>query len=232
MVIHQSESPETVYITLLGTPALIADGESIPFERRKTIALLAYLLVSGGPQRRDQLATLLWPEADSASARANLRRALAELTGLIRPWLNVSTDAIEVQPDQRLTSDVQQFRLLLGCLEPRDSALTPICKAQIEQAVALYRADFLDGFVLPDSPDFEEWQFFQAEELRRSLATALDLLSRPGTVADSAAINYARRWLALDSLDEEPHRRLMQLYAQSGQQSAALQIGASGRWDR
>jgi DNA-binding SARP family transcriptional activator len=36
------------------------------------------------------------------------------------------------------------------------------------------------------------------------------------------AIAYARRWLALDPLQEAVHRRLMVLYAESGQRNAAL----------
>lgn len=38
----------------------------------------------------------------------------------------------------------------------------------------------------------------------------------------SKAIDYARRWLALDNLSEPAHRQLMQLYAWSGQQGTAL----------
>ena len=36
------------------------------------------------------------------------------------------------------------------------------------------------------------------------------------------ALSYAQRWLALDPLPESAHRRLMQLYAQNGDRSAAL----------
>ena len=37
-----------------------------------------------------------------------------------------------------------------------------------------------------------------------------------------SAIPYARRWLALDPLHEPAHRALMQLYAQTDQQAAAM----------
>ena len=219
----QHENPQTVHGLLLGPPLVYVDGETVALERRKAVALLAYLLVSRGAQRRDQLATLLWQDADSASARANLRRVLADLTPVIRPWLHVSADTIELQPDNQLTVDVQRFQELVGCTQHANThPISAEYRDQLAAAVALYRGDFLDGFAPPDSAAFEEWQFFQAEELRRALAGALDLLSRPDVVADSIAINYARRWLALDPLHEEPNRRLMQLYARSGQQSAAI----------
>ena len=88
----------------------------------------------------------------------------------------------------------------------------------------MYQSDFMAGFTLPDAPGFDEWQFFQAEELRRSLADALRRLIKSHTSRGeyTQAIPYARRWLSLDPLHEPAQRRLMQLYAWSGQQSAAL----------
>jgi predicted ATPase len=94
------------------------------------------------------------------------------------------------------------------------------------EAVELYRADFLTGFTLADSPEFDEWQFFLAESLRRELASALERLARSygiqGDAERELAIAYARRWLALDPLHEPAHQQLMQLYAWAGQQALAL----------
>jgi predicted ATPase len=77
---------------------------------------------------------------------------------------------------------------------------------------------------LPDSPDFDEWQFFQAESLRDELASALERLAHAhgGRGEFEQAIAYARRRLALAPLHEPAHRCLMQLYATSGQRAAAL----------
>jgi predicted ATPase/rubrerythrin len=98
------------------------------------------------------------------------------------------------------------------------------CVPKLEEALALYRDDFLAGFTLRDSLAFDEWQFFQTEGLRGELASALErLVGWAGAQEDlDAAISHARRWLALDPLHEPAHRRLMELYAQSGQQAAAL----------
>jgi predicted ATPase len=100
----------------------------------------------------------------------------------------------------------------------------PECLALLEEAVELYQDDFMAGFTLRDSPDFDEWQFFQREGLRDALAGALERLvhcfSSQGQY--ERAIGYARRWLALDPLHEPVQRHLMQLYDQAGQRSAAL----------
>ena len=84
--------------------------------------------------------------------------------------------------------------------------------------------DFLEGFGLRDSIAYDDWQFFQAEGLRQELASALERLVRGHSAQGNqeAALAYARRWLALDPLHEPAHRQLMQLYAQTGQRSAAL----------
>ena len=61
---------------LFGPPRLKCQGESVELGLRKAIALLAYLVVTKGKFSRDKLATLLWPESNQRSARANLRRTL------------------------------------------------------------------------------------------------------------------------------------------------------------
>ena len=98
------------------------------------------------------------------------------------------------------------------------------CLAGFVAAVEYYTADFLSGFSLPGSRKFEEWQFFLAEKYRQALAEALQLLIRVHRLRQeyTSAIQYARRWLALDLLDEPAHRQLMRLYAKSGQQAAPV----------
>jgi predicted ATPase len=82
----------------------------------------------------------------------------------------------------------------------------------------------MEGFSLRDSASFDDWQLFQAESLRRDLASALMRLVR--CCADrheyQAAIAHGRRLLLLDTLNEPAHRLLMELYAWSGQRSAAM----------
>ena len=59
---------------LFGPPELEIDGEAVHIPRRKAMALLAYLAATGQSHGRDALATLLCPENDQSSARAELRR--------------------------------------------------------------------------------------------------------------------------------------------------------------
>ena len=94
----------------------------------------------------------------------------------------------------------------------------------MREAVEVYRDHFLAGFTLPDSPDFDEWQFYQAEQLRNNLITTLDRLVRGYSASNEfqTAIHHAQRLLALDPLHEPAHRSLMQLFTWLDQRQTAL----------
>jgi predicted ATPase/DNA-binding SARP family transcriptional activator len=222
------ENVSRLALFLLGPLRVERDGEPVHIPRRKALALLAYLAVTGRRHSRDSLATLLWPELDQSTSRTRLRRALAALKkNLGDGWLDADRDTVGQDPDAKIWLDVDAFRDRLAACETHDHPPTeacPNCLLFLEEAVALYRDHFLSGFTLRDSPGFDEFQFFQTEGLKDQLAGALARLVRYHGDQEQyePAIGYARRWLALDPLDEAAHRHLMTLYAQSGQQSAAL----------
>ena len=215
---------------LLGAPRLELDGEDTHISRRKAMALLAYLAVTGRGHQREALATLLWPEHDQSSARAELRRTLSVLNReLGGDGILADRETAQLNPELDLSLDVTAFRQTLAACETHGHPATEVCSACVpllEQAVALYHDDFLAGFTLDDSAAFDEWQFFQTEGLRDAMAGALARLVEwygdQGESGIEPAIAYARRWLSLDSLHEPAHRHLMALYAQSGQRSAVL----------
>lgn len=206
-----------VELRLMGPPVLLVDGQPVLVERRKAMALLAYLALEPGDHPRDLLATLLAPDDPTSSARAGLRRALVAL-GPARSVVQTTGDRIGLRRDTGFRLDIDLFRDGVSLDEhARDYA-------SLAAAVALYRDDFMAGFVLPGSATFEEWQFFQAERLRWELAAALERLSGPDAASADlqGAIDAARRRISLDPLHEPAHRRLMELYADAGQPTAAL----------
>ena len=221
---------------LLGPPRIERDGVPVRLDRRKAIALVAYLAVTGQSHRRDSLVNLLWPDYDSSRGRAALRRTLYTLRNALgSDWLAVDREQIGLQPaadpatrtEQALWVDVVQFQQQLAACETHGhpiSEVCPICVDPLTDAVKLARGGFMSGFGLKDSVNFDDWQLFQAELLRRELNTALQRLVRWHSAQREfePAVGYARRRLALDPLDEQAHRHLMRLYAWSGRRSAAL----------
>ena len=218
---------------LLGPPRLERDGEPVEFRYRKNVALTAYLAVTGarpGSQShtRETLIALLWPELEPSRARASLRRNLSLLKkALGGEWLVVDRESVRTDPSADLWVDVDRFRELLRAWQEHghpEFDVCPECLSALTEAVELYRDDFLAGFSLRDSVNFDDWQFFETEGLRRELASALERLVRGHSArgAVEAAIGYARRWVALDPLHEPAQRQLIRLYAQAGQRAAAL----------
>ena len=219
---------------LLGPPRIERDGKPIEVNRRKAIALVAYLAVTGQSHARDSLVTLLWPEYDSSRGRAALRRTLFTLrSALGGDQIQVEGDQLSLRPfadpesGTELWVDVVQFRHYLADCQTHghpDSEVCPSCVAPLTDAVSLARGEFMSGFNLRDSANFDDWQLFEAQRLRRELDGALLKLVR-GHIAQrqfETAEGFARRRLALDPLDESAHCQLMRLYAWSGRRSAAL----------
>src|SRR6266545_324146 len=212
---------------VLGQPRLERDGGPIELNLRKALALLVYLAVSGQPHSRDALATLLWPESDQREGRARLRRTLHRLTQAIGDdILDSGPEAIRLYSHADLWLDCAAFRqhVTAGLAAAAQDVFAPERLAHLNAAVELYTEDFLAGFTLPDSPTFDEWQFFQRESLRQLYGQVLEQLVQAyrSQQAWEQAIAYARKWVALDRLHEPAHRMLMQLYAWAGQHAAAL----------
>ncbi len=217
-----------LHLCLLGSPQIFVDGEEKILSERKAIAFLAYLAVERKVQGRDTLAALFWPEHDQQRARANLRYLLWSLRKRVgEGWLATDGDQIALAGAGKIRVDVEEFRQHLAAWRGHSHTAGAYCAAcveSLEAALQLYRGDFLQGFTLDDSPQFDDWQFFQAEELRRTLAAGLEALVEQQIVGQrhATAIGYARRWLALDPLHEPACRALMKLYAWSGQYEAAI----------
>lgn len=213
---------------LFGAPRLEQDGRGVEISLRKAFALLIYLAVTKQPHSRDALATLLWPESDQRSARASLRRTLYWLNQALGDGtLAVESENICIDPQAEVWLDIDEYqRKLDGCLS-NDEALEGIsseCLERLEVAASLYTGEFIAGFTLPDSHAFDEWQFFEGESLRQAFVQVLVRLVQVYAARDdyNQSIQYARRWVALDPLNEPAHRQLMQLYARAGQNSAAI----------
>jgi DNA-binding SARP family transcriptional activator/predicted negative regulator of RcsB-dependent stress response len=218
----------TLTVSLLGAPLIEVDGELAEFDTRKAIALLAYLAVNKDSHTRDALATMFWPELDQSRARAALRRTLSSLKNAIgETYLEIDREFIGLNPAAGFFLDLDHFEKALQETQAHghtQEEVCPRCLTPLSSAVDLYRGDFLSGFTLRDSPNFDDWQFFQADELRRKYALILEKLVQ-GYAAQGEferAIEYARHWLNLDPLHEIAHRELMRLFALAGHRSAAL----------
>lgn len=215
-------------LSFLGQPQIRIDEKSIKLETNRALALLAYLAVEQKAIRRDALVLLLWPDLDQSQGRTLLRQTLYSLKkSLSEDWFASDRESIAIQDDGNLYIDVHHFHKLLSSCKTHghsDADKCAECQAPLTEAVSLYRDDFLSGFVLKDSVNFDDWEVMQAESLGREYETALQSLIRCLSDQEdySQAIAHARDLLALDRLNENSHRILMQLFAWAGDRTAAL----------
>ncbi|MCP4421785.1 MAG: SARP family transcriptional regulator, partial [Chloroflexi bacterium] len=207
-------------VNLLGEFAVRLDNTPVTnFYSDKVRALLAYLVVEDAQaQSRAKLAGLLWPEYPEKQARQSLRQALLHLRKALNdtkadpPQILADRQTVQLNPAIPIHSDIAAF----------EAALNKAGGA--EEAVAAYRGDFLDGFFLNDSAEFDDWVVMQRELLRSDMLSALNLVvaqhEQRGELAQ--AIKTAQRWLTLEPWQEEAHRTLMRSYFAQGDQAAAL----------
>jgi DNA-binding SARP family transcriptional activator len=200
-------------IRLLGPPEILVDGAPLVVDTRKAVAILALLGAEGRAFARDELAAMLWPDADQAAAHGALRRTLSTL--------RAATGDSVVADRTRVVLASAAVRVDVAELERLAASGT---RRSLAAAAGLARGPFLAGFNLRDSADFDDWRATRAAALERTVMSVLDRLAGAHEAAGdlSAAIGAASRRLDLDPLDEAGHVRLMDLFARSGDRAAAL----------
>lgn len=203
----------------LGTAALEEDiGSSArPIAvQAKRLALVAYMALagSGRRRRRDTIVALFWPDLDDEHARAALRQALAYLRRTIGATavLTRGEEEVAIAPEA-VRCDAVLF----------DDA---IAAGRLEEAMALYRGDFLDGLFVSDaSPELEQWIDAERTRLRHSAATCARSLAessrRRGDGASAA--DWGRRAVALAPTDEGTLRWLITLFDSIGNRAGAVE---------
>lgn len=141
-------------IKVLGEFAVRRDGVDVPLPpSRKTKALLAYLAVTGRPQRREALCEMFWEIPDDP--RGSLRWSLSKL----RQVLSVGNDLL-LEAD-RNTVSVRPGQIGLDYDLLRDlsaEAIGSLDVEQLESIVSRFEGPFLADLHLPRCPTFEAWR--------------------------------------------------------------------------
>src|SRR4029450_10352059 len=149
-----------IEIRVLGTFGIrLSDGNvpAVALTQPKRMALLLYLTLvePAGPQSRDSLMALLWPDADAESARHSLRNALYGLRQTLGEAAVVSRGEGYVGLDpSAFRCDALEMRRLLG-------------EQRWEDAVTSWSGDLAPGFHVSEAPEFEHWLDDQRASLRR-----------------------------------------------------------------
>jgi DNA-binding SARP family transcriptional activator/TolB-like protein len=211
-------------LRILGPFEISAGGVAIPISSRRGRALLAYLaLQQAQAESRERLATLLWGDREDRQARQSLRQCLLslrkDLEGFDADVLRLETDTVALDPG-RVSVDAQRFPALA-----RSDELS-----ELVDAIALYRADLLDGLRVESEP-FREWLGNERARFRSLAVLALQKVASSEGIqnGETPAVAAAERLVTLDPLNEGAQRRLLTLLWQQDGRDVALTRAAEFR---
>jgi predicted ATPase/DNA-binding SARP family transcriptional activator len=233
-----------LHLAFLGTPEVRHAELILTFPTRKALALLIYLVTKESLHPREKLTALLWPESDEEHGRMTLRRTLALLRQSLDEGsesqggmhLLVEREALGFNFASDFDLDLHQLNtasaLMRSQASPPTEQRTEVPEesrrhllSKLQQAVHVYRGEFLAGFSLGDASDFDDWIGAQRAYWQRQMEGIFNRLSQVqfegGEIAN--AIDTTTRWVAHDPLNEAAYRRLMRLHLAAGDRYSALE---------
>lgn len=218
--------PRSVQLWLHGWPRVEVAGCAVPVGLKYGLALLAYLALSGRHVSRLHVATLLWPEADTATARARLRRLVYALndacgTDLVSGdadavWLD--TAQLDLQCDVLQVRAQAQAQIAPTADDPLDSSHPPV---PAQALLADNASAVLEGFSV-ESCGFQDWLQQQRTQHEHLLAHGLQRLAERSVASNdiATAIAAAERLIVLDPDAESGYATLMVALGHRGDAAA------------
>jgi WD40 repeat protein/DNA-binding SARP family transcriptional activator len=220
-------------LRLLGPPELFVGDRQAAFKTRKTLALLAYLVVERGSHSREEVADLLWPAADPEDARSSLRTTIAYLRMALEDTadsvLVTTRDSIGVAPSASLDLDTELLDRTRRQIRAPGTA--PGLRDKVGLAVRAYRGPFLENLSLPDAPELETWTEGQRAHWLGVAGELLDWLSAAQMEVEDAgaALLTLERWASLDPGEEVAWQRAIDLHLARGNRVGARQAWTAYR---
>ena len=216
-------------MTLFGPPRVELNGEQIDFGTRKAVALLGYLATSSRDHTRTELATFLWPDYEDRGAASSLGSTLHTIkkNGVTEQFIRRNRQTVGLIRSPTFWIDLHAFQdAILACrmYQPLEVDECPDYIDTLTDAVSLYQGDFMAGFTLKDSANFDDWQMINRVHFQREFINVLEVLvdcySHQQNYA--AATAYSLRLVECDPFEEQHHRSLMRLYALDGKRTTAI----------
>jgi len=180
----------------------------------KRVAILAYMAIAvpRGLESRDRLLAMFWPESSKSRARNGLNQFVFVLRRGLGQSVLITRGEDEIGLDRDgLWCDAVAFEEALDA-------------GRLEEALAIYGGDLLDGFYLDDSPAFQRWLEDERRRLRsRALEASLSLgrgEEEDGNLVGSLTWYHRARKLA--PFDEALVRRLLGVLQRLGDRAGAI----------
>lgn len=210
-------------IHLLGGLRLERGSEVVTrFRSQKFGMLLAYLALF--PRRvhsREELADLLWPDADVEAGRTNLRTALASLRRQLEGPNAAPNSVLCAQGHTHVSLNPEGFRTDVNAFEAALAAATQTADQKQKAAHLLVAVGQYNGHLLPGC--YESWALSERDRLadahRHALRELADLHEAEGDFDHS--LDFARRAVSADPTQEDAHAHVIRLLMATDQTGAA-----------
>lgn len=213
-----TSAPATSRLSIVTFGRLGFDGQGSDeaarlLDQPKRLAVLLYMAMSqrGGTVSRDQIAALFWPESNATNARNALRQTLSFVRGCLGEQAVASVGTHGLAVAGSVECDAVRFEALLD-------------NGKTEQALKLYRGEFLHGFHVAGSSEFTQWLDGRRSHLsQRAAKAAWDLSAEAEAQKDfPAAAFWGKRALSHSPFSESEVQRLLRLLDRVGDFSGAL----------
>lgn len=193
-----------IIIRMMGHPAVYLDGKPVTFKYQKAEAIFYYIAV-GRSVERSRVMGIFWPEEPEDKARKNLRNALYSIRQAF---------------DNEVITNVGQ-RLL--CLSDQVTFETD-CDFLRDPEAAAGEGEFLEAFVLKETPDFDDWVQQIREDIRSERLSKLQRVFQSELAGAGDPEAAGKEILRLDPFDEETCRHLMRHYVRIGQPAKCFDL--------
>jgi DNA-binding SARP family transcriptional activator len=209
-----SKIPYSLEIQLFGMPRLSLNDRNVDGLRRKNRALIYYIAAQEGQSNREKLLTFFWPDHERSASQSILRTMIHDLRKNLGKAIQVDDQNIILATDTFI--DVKEFSTALA------SPLTDLQK--LSEALNLYKGDFLEGFSLSDSPQFDDWVASERDHYQLRAMNGFAELShlQEAKREYSAALEAIRRALAFNPLQEDLQRDFMRLLYLNGDRAGVI----------
>ncbi len=219
-------STHAICVTTFGRFSVTIDGRELSAEdwqRKKARDIFKILLIN---HRRsvtiDELIDFLWPDSASKNLIPTLWNSVSYIRKALEPdikphtpssYIKIMDKAYMLDLGTDVSIDYWEFKNLLAKIHKQQNEASRV--ELIEQAIALYKGDFLK------EDAFEEWASYERESLKEQyLETLISLgnhLHDAGKLPE--AISIARKALETDRVYEEGYELLFTALAENNQAS-------------
>ncbi len=196
------------------------DRRPVQLASSKARLLLAYLATfRGRPHSRALLAGTLWPNQPEEKARRRLSDTLWRLRRALGEYILADEESIEFNTALPYWLDQEELERKLNSYRRETTGTqAPLASHQaLEEAVALYQGEFLEGI-------YDDWVLVERERLRglylQALQALLVVYKQTGDYV--AALTTAQRLVAMEPFHEAIHREIMRLYHLTGRDAEAI----------